>query len=57
MNPENSTWAHRAADRLFDAATMAIAYLYLQIVESEDRAALERVRAYDAAATDPQPGR
>ncbi len=56
MNSEKPAWAERAAERLFDVTTMAIAFLYYRIVESDDRATLAQVRAYDAAARE-QPSR
>lgn len=50
MSTNEATWTDGVIERLFDVATVAIAFLYWKIVESEDQASLERVRVYDAAA-------
>mgnify|MGYP007025708411 CR=1 FL=1 len=50
-----AAWAEHATERLLDLATMAIAVLYWQICDSDDRAALERVQVSNGA--DLQPNR
>ncbi|QDV09625.1 hypothetical protein Poly30_51830 [Planctomycetes bacterium Poly30] len=51
-----AAWAEQATERLLDLATMAIAVLYWQICDSDDRAAMERARTTEGSPA-PQPNR